>query len=205
MEEGRQEGVITVEEGSGLDNELDVVEGMQFDRGYLSRTSSTTPSRWADGQPSSSCCTTRRSPTSANCCRCWKRWPGRQAAADRGGRSGRRSAGDPGGQHHPRHRQGLRGQGPGFGDRRKAMLEDMAILTNGTVIRKSACRWRRPPSLMLGAKDPGVEGKHHHHRRRRRSRRHPGPHRPDQGADRGDHLDYDREKLQERVWLAAWR
>src|SRR3546814_3184305 len=42
MEKGGKEGVITIEEDTGVEFELDVVEGMQFDRGYLSPHSITT-------------------------------------------------------------------------------------------------------------------------------------------------------------------
>ena len=80
---------------------------------------------------------------------------------------------------------------PGFGDRRKAMLEDIAVLTGGQVISEDlGIKLENVTLDMLGRakKVRDREGEHHDRRRRRQEGRHRGPHRPDQGADRRDHL-----------------
>ena len=84
MQKVGNEGVITVEEAKSLETELDVVEGMQFDRGYSRPTSSPTPTRWS---PSSR--TLHPHPREeallacSRCCRCSKPWCRPAAAADR--------------------------------------------------------------------------------------------------------------------------
>ena len=76
MEKVGKEGVITVEDGKSLENELDVVEGMQFDRGYLS------PYFINDAEKQIAALDNpfvllfdKKSATSATCCLFWNKWP----------------------------------------------------------------------------------------------------------------------------------
>ena len=78
---------------------------------------------------------------------------------------------------------------PGFGDRRKEMLRDIAILTGRQVIsEESASSSRTPPSTTWAGQAPGHrQGQHHHRRRPGRSRPDQGPHRRDPGRGREEH------------------
>ncbi len=131
-----KEGVITVEEGSGLDNELDVVEGMQFDRGYLSPY-------FINNQQSMS--VELEEPYillhDKKVSNIRELLPVLEAVA-KAGRPLLLIAEDVEGEALATLVVNtIRGivkvaavKAPGFGDRRKAMLEDLATLTGGTVI-----------------------------------------------------------------------
>jgi len=131
-----KEGVITVEEGSGLENELDVVEGMQFDRGYLSPY-------FINKQESMS--VELENPyillVDKKISNVREMLPTLEAVA-KAGRPLLIIAEDVEGEALATLVvNNMRGivkvaavKAPGFGDRRKAMLQDIAILTGGTVI-----------------------------------------------------------------------
>jgi len=129
-------GVITVEEGASLDNELDFVEGMQFDRGYLSPYFINQPDTMSVEleQPYILLCEKRLSSIR-------ELLPVLEAIA-KSGRPLLAIAEDVEGEALAALvLNQLRGvlkivavKSPGFGDRRKAMLDDIATLTAGTVI-----------------------------------------------------------------------
>ncbi|MGY1426583.1 chaperonin GroEL [Lysobacter sp. A289] len=136
MDKVGKEGVITVEDGSGLDNELDVVEGMQFDRGYLSPYFiNNQQSMQADLEDPFILLYDKKIsnvrdllPVLEGVAKAGK--PLLIVAEDVEGEALATLVVNT-----------IRGivkvcavKAPGFGDRRKAMLEDMAVLTGGTVI-----------------------------------------------------------------------
>jgi len=136
MDKVGKEGVITVEEGSGLENELDVVEGMEFDRGYLSPY-------FINNQESMSA--ELENPYillyDKKISNIRDLLPVLEGVA-KAGKSLLVVAEDIEGEALATLVvNNIRGivkvaavKAPGFGDRRKAMLEDIAILTGGTVI-----------------------------------------------------------------------
>ncbi|PHR21651.1 MAG: chaperonin GroEL [Sphingopyxis sp.] len=136
MEKVGKEGVITVEEAKGLDFELDVVEGMQFDRGYLSPYFITNPDKMVADLDNPYILIHEKKLTNLQ-----PLLPILEAVVQ-AGRPLLIIAEDIEGEALAtlvvnKLRGGLKiaaVKAPGFGDRRKAMLEDIAILTKGEMI-----------------------------------------------------------------------
>ncbi len=136
MDKVGKEGVITVEDGSGLESELDVVEGMQFDRGYLSPYFINTPERQIALLDNPFVLLHDKKISNIR-----DLLPTLEQVA-KAGRPLLIIAEDIDGEALATLVvNNIRGilkttavKAPGFGDRRKAMLEDIAILTGGTVI-----------------------------------------------------------------------
>jgi len=130
------EGVITVEEAKGLDTELDVVEGMQFDRGYISPYFITNPDKMVAELNDALILIHEKKLTSPQ-----PMLPVLEAVVQ-SGRPLLIIAEEIEGEALAtlvvnKLRGGLKVaavKAPGFGDRRKAMLEDIAVVTGGQVI-----------------------------------------------------------------------
>ena len=193
MKKVGNEGVITVEEAKTAETELDVVEGMQFDRGYLSPYFITNAEKMVAELEDPYILIHEKKLSSLQ-----PMLPILEAVVQTG-KPLLIIAEDIEGEALAtlvvnKLRGGLKVaavKAPGFGDRRKAMLEDIAILTAGQMIAEDlGIKLENVTLQMLGRAEAGAhrEGEHHDHRRRRQEVRHRGPHRPDQGADRGDDL-----------------
>ena len=136
MDKVGKEGVITVEDGKSLDNELDIVEGMQFDRGYLSPYFINNPEKQVALLDNPFVLLFDKKISNIR-----ELLPTLEAVA-KAGRPLLIIAEEVDGEALATLVvNGIRGilktcavKAPGFGDRRKAMLEDIAILTGGTVI-----------------------------------------------------------------------
>jgi chaperonin GroEL len=136
MEKVGKEGVITVEEGSGLDNELEVVEGMQFDRGYLSPYFINNPQNQTAELEKPLILLADKKISNIR-----EMLPLLEGVA-KAGRPLLVIAEDVEGEALATLVvNNIRGilkvsavKAPGFGDRRKAMLQDIAVLTGATVI-----------------------------------------------------------------------
>src|SRR5712692_5532696 len=136
MDKVGKEGVITVEDGKSLENELDLVEGMQFDRGYLSPYFINSPEKQIAVLEDPYILLHDKKISSIR-----ELLPLLEQVAKSGKPLLVIAEEVEGEALATLVVNNIRGilktvavKAPGFGDRRKAMLEDMAILTGGTVI-----------------------------------------------------------------------